>query len=78
LATDSAAQLSLSEYAELVIAADLAPSSPAIDKDNDDDYTIAEMRDIPLDSLKPTERKLDRRSWMRFLYLSSTLAPIAG
>jgi len=69
LATDSIAYLSLSEYAELAIAADLAPSSPAIDKDNDHDYTITEMRDIPLDSLKPTIRKLDRRSWARFFYL---------
>ena len=69
MATDSAAQLSLSEYAELASAADLALSSPAIDEDNDDDYTIAEMRDILLDSLKPVEGKLDRRSWMRFFYL---------
>jgi len=63
LATNDAAQLSLSEYAVLAIAPELAPSGVATDKNKDDDSTIAE---IPLGSLKLTERNLTRRSWMRF------------
>jgi len=43
LATNDAAQLSLSEYAVLAIAPDLAPSGVATDKDKDDDSTIAEI-----------------------------------
>lgn len=41
LATNDAAHLSLSEYAVLAIAPDLAPNDAAVGKDNGDDSTVA-------------------------------------